>query len=375
MPIHDPSWLCVFAKKVKGTVLSVGLLLALTGAANIDAATESSDESSAESAAQFLAILPPYIDADKSRGTTEGRGVRAIYGYSLAPKWYWETDIFGSILETGDSNVTDFYQTGVATGLSWSLYERSRTQWTPYAVGTLGAVFDDAQPDSNDGTAVSLAVGLGAVSKSLFDNGLKVRGEARYLYDTFDDNYGDVHWSVGIEIPLGEVRTVERIVYVDRAVEVPVERLVRVTEDDTDGDSVPDSRDKCANTLAGARVDATGCIIDAQTVTFNTISFQSRSANLTFSSQKALTPVAESFKSQTDLKIEIAGHTDSIGSAEYNQDLSQKRADSVRQFLIDQGVDAERLSAIGYGEMQPVAENDSESGRAMNRRVEFRLVK
>jgi len=236
-------------------------------------------------------------------------------------------------------------------------------------------ICDDAKQDYNDGTAVSLAVGLGAVSKSLFEKGLKVRGEARYLYDTFDDNYGDVHWSVGIEIPLGEVRTVERIVYVDRAVEVPVERLVRVTEDETDGDSVPDSRDKCANTLAGARVDATGCIIDAQTVTFKTISFQSNSANLTFSSQKALTPVAESFKSQTDLKVEIAGHTDSIGSAEYNQDLSQRRADSVRQFLIDQGVDAERLSAVGYGEMQPVAENDSESGRAMNRRVEFRLVK
>lgn len=324
---------------------------------------------------QFIAFLPFHINADRDRGASEGRGFRAIYGRSLAEHWYWESDVFGAVLETGKDTITDFYQLGAETGLSWSLYERSRTQWTPYAIGTLGAVFNDVQPDSDDDSSFTLGAGLGAVSKSLFDNGLKVRGEVRYLFDTFKEDFGDVHWSLGLEIPLGEIRTVERVVYVDRTVEVAVEKVIRVADTDSDGDSVPDSRDQCENTLSGARVDATGCIIDAQTVTFNTISFQPSSSELTYGSKKTLLPVAESFNSQKDLKIEIAGHTDSIGSAEYNQGLSQQRANSVREFFIDQGIESSRLTAVGYGEMQPVTENDTESGRAMNRRVEFRLLK
>lgn len=359
------------AVKRNPSALFTGCLLILSA----NTLAEDDIPSSVDVTPQFIAILPFHLAADDDRGASEGRGFRAIYGRSLAEHWYWESDFFGAVMETGASSITDFYQLGVGTGLSWSLYERSHTQWTPYAIGTLGAVFNDVQPDSDDGSSFVLAAGLGAVSKSLFDNGLKLRGEVRYLFDTFEEDFGDVHWSIGLEIPLGEVRAVERIVYVDRTVEVEVEKVIQVSGPDTDGDSVPDSRDKCENTLSGARVDATGCIIDAQTVTFNTISFQSRSSELTYGSKKALMPVAESFKSQKDLKIEIAGHTDSTGSAEYNQVLSQERANSVRQFFIDQGVESGRLTAVGYGEMEPVTENDTESGRAMNRRVEFRLLK
>jgi OmpA-OmpF porin, OOP family len=361
----------IAVKRKSSILFSAGLMVLSANAL----AEEESLSPVADVTPQFIAILPFHLTADDDRGASEGRGFRAIYGRSLAEHWYWESDFFGAVMETGASSATDFYQLGVGTGLSWSLYERSHTQWTPYAIGTLGAVFNDVQPDSDDGGSFVLAAGLGAVSKSLFDNGLKLRGEVRYLFDTFDKDFGDLHWSLGLEIPLGQVKTVERIVYVDRTVEVEVEKVIQVSDHDTDGDSVPDSRDKCENTLSGARVDATGCIIDAQTVTFNTISFQSRSSELTYGSKKTLLPVAESFKSQKDLKIEIAGHTDSIGSAEYNHGLSQERADAVRQFFIDQGVESSRLTAVGYGEMEPVTENDTESGRAMNRRVEFRLLK
>ncbi len=71
--------------------------------------------------------------------------------------------------------------------------------------------------------------------------------------------------------------------------------------------------------------------------------------------------------------IRIEGHTDSTGARDYNVDLSQRRAESVRQYLIDQGVDSDRLRAVGLGPDEPVADNDTESGRAENRRVEFHI--
>jgi OOP family OmpA-OmpF porin len=69
--------------------------------------------------------------------------------------------------------------------------------------------------------------------------------------------------------------------------------------------------------------------------------------------------------------VEVAGHTDSTGSETYNQGLSERRANSVKDYLTSQGVTATRLSAKGYGEAQPVASNDTKEGRAENRRVEL----
>ncbi|MEM0933684.1 MAG: OmpA family protein, partial [Bacteroidota bacterium] len=71
----------------------------------------------------------------------------------------------------------------------------------------------------------------------------------------------------------------------------------------------------------------------------------------------------------------VEGHTDSVGSAKTNQRLSESRANSVRDFLVDKGIGADRLTAIGYGEDKPIATNNTRSGRAQNRRVEINLIK
>jgi len=76
-----------------------------------------------------------------------------------------------------------------------------------------------------------------------------------------------------------------------------------------------------------------------------------------------------------DVNVEVAGHTDSVGTDEHNMDLSQRRAEAVRAYLIGKGISAERLVAKGYGESQPVADNDTEAGRFKNRRVELSPVK
>jgi OmpA-OmpF porin, OOP family len=324
---------------------------------------------------QFIAVTGIYIDSDNDRGASEGRGFRVAYGRSLTPKWYWETDGFGAILETGDAVMLDFYQIGVSTGLSWSLYDRHPDHWTPYLLGMVGTTYNDAQPDDSDGFDLTLAAGVGAVSRSLFSNGIRLRGEARYLYDTYASDQTDWHFSLGIEIPLRGARVIERIQYIERVTEVSREVEVIVTPDDpdSDGDGVPDSRDLCPDTLPGARVDATGCIIESQTIALSNVAFELGSANLTPSSRDALNRIAASLKAQTDLRIEIAGHTDSQGAVAYNMDLSQRRADAVREYLLGQGVDESQLQAKGYGPHEPVADNSTASGRAMNRRVEFRI--
>jgi OOP family OmpA-OmpF porin len=79
-------------------------------------------------------------------------------------------------------------------------------------------------------------------------------------------------------------------------------------------------------------------------------------------------------ESQNNVNVEIAGHTDSVGADTYNLSLSQQRAASVKQFLVGNGIASYRLVAKGYGEISPIASNDTPTGRATNRRVEFRLT-
>jgi OOP family OmpA-OmpF porin len=83
--------------------------------------------------------------------------------------------------------------------------------------------------------------------------------------------------------------------------------------------------------------------------------------------------VADLIKSNPDVKVDIQGHTDSIGSEEYNLALSERRAKAVAAFLMDQGVNADQLETSAFGFSQPIADNDTEEGRAMNRRVAFSI--
>jgi outer membrane protein OmpA-like peptidoglycan-associated protein len=87
-----------------------------------------------------------------------------------------------------------------------------------------------------------------------------------------------------------------------------------------------------------------------------------------------LEKVVQLLENNPNIKIEIAGHTDNKGSDTYNTNLSQGRAESVRKFLVKNWIEGERIQAKGYGESQPETENESEEGRQINRRVEFRVL-
>lgn len=140
---------------------------------------------------------------------------------------------------------------------------------------------------------------------------------------------------------------------------------------DSDGDGVVDRLDKCPGTARGVKVDAAGCEI-AQPVVLRGVNFETDSARLTPDSFPVLDAAAATLIKRGDVKVEVAGHTDSSGGAKHNQVLSQRRADAVKAYLVSKGVPAANLTSRGYGATQPIADNKTASGRAANRRVELR---
>ena len=84
--------------------------------------------------------------------------------------------------------------------------------------------------------------------------------------------------------------------------------------------------------------------------------------------------VLETLRRNPNIVVAVEGHTDSDGDARYNESLSQRRAETVRDYLIARGVEADRLTALGYGESRPIADNSTATGKAQNRRVVLRVV-
>lgn len=153
----------------------------------------------------------------------------------------------------------------------------------------------------------------------------------------------------------------------------PAPAAVPATPPDSDHDGVPDNIDQCPNTPAGVQVDAVGCPLKGS-ITLEGVNFEYNSAALTVASHPPLDAIADGLKKHPRLKVEIQGHTDSTGSVPYNMKLSQKRADSVRDYLVYGGAKADQLVTKGYGPTQPVASNKTAEGRAKNRRVVLFVV-
>ena len=146
---------------------------------------------------------------------------------------------------------------------------------------------------------------------------------------------------------------------------------------DNDGDGILDDMDQCPDTPAGVEVDENGCPVAEEikeNLVLEGVSFGSGSAQLTPESIGVLARVAESLRAWPEVRIEVRGHTDSSGPAEGNRDLSHRRALSVRDSLIQMGISPSRITAIGYGEDFPIADNSTAAGRAKNRRVELHRV-
>lgn len=197
--------------------------------------------------------------------------------------------------------------------------------------------------------------------------------------------------------------------YKDHCPDTPEEERANVDEwgctNDSDHDGVPDSADRCPNTPQGVRVDEFGCPVDTDgdgiadyldqcptipgdkanngcpTIkkeirnllkkAMQGIQFETGKAIIKPTSRPILNQIATVFIDNPTYKVEVQGHTDNVGKADYNQDLSERRAQAVRSYLISAGVPESQLVAHGYGLTMPIADNATAAGRAKNRRVEF----
>jgi OmpA-OmpF porin, OOP family len=163
---------------------------------------------------------------------------------------------------------------------------------------------------------------------------------------------------------------------------------------DADGDGVADDADSCPATPAGTAVDETGCpaqqegcrapapgepinlegCATGESVVLKGVNFEVNSSRLTVNARAILNQVADSLAAAPAMKVEIGGHTDAQGSDDFNQKLSERRAQAVHDYLVARGIDPSRLSSRGYGESQPIESNETPEGREVNRRVEMKVI-
>ncbi|MBT3258316.1 MAG: OmpA family protein [Deltaproteobacteria bacterium] len=141
--------------------------------------------------------------------------------------------------------------------------------------------------------------------------------------------------------------------------------VVEVICVDDDGDLVCAELDKCPGTPKGARVNKFGCWV------LGDVLFDFDKSNIKPQYYRFLDDAAKVFEMNPSIKVEVQGNTDNIGTAKYNMGLSLRRANAVMQYLINKGVAQSRLNARGFGFSRPVATNDTDEGRALNRRVEL----
>ncbi len=141
---------------------------------------------------------------------------------------------------------------------------------------------------------------------------------------------------------------------------------------DADGDGVPDAQDQCPGTSAGAKVDEKGCYIVITEVREQQlrVNFANNSIEVTPDSYGEIESIAQFMREYPLTKVVLEGHTDDRGAEAYNQQLSEKRAAAVAKVLIERfGIDKARVSSRGYGESSPLVSNDTAENRALNRRV------
>ncbi len=252
---------------------------------------------------------------------------------------------------TRDTGVTRFFTNLVK---EYSLTENSAI----YAlIGAGIELYEDEAFDNENGLFGNYGVGY----KYTLDNGMALKADLRHLIET-DHGDNNLLYTVGLAIPFGK----KAMAPAPMPEPAPVKKMA---PKDTDGDGVYDNMDKCPNTPMGAKVDVNGCavLVDLK------INFDTNSAVVKPQYDNKVKAFANYMKDNKTVKATIEAHTDSRASDAYNQKLSERRAASTVQALENLQVDISRLKAKGYGESQPIASNETEEGRAANRRVQARI--
>lgn len=267
----------------------------------------------------------------------------------------------------------------IAVGALFHLKEGSTRPFIAAGMGDLE--FETQSGYDFSETLVHLGLGV----KKYFDSNIVLRGELMAM-NSLDNEFTDLGARIAVGYAFG--RSVTPVVEEEPVKEVVVVIQEQVVEEkpepapapvkpvpapvDTDKDGVVDAQDKCPSTDAAFKVDATGCpVMLSQSIEIKmNVKFPNNSSIISRDNYSEIQKVADFMKQFDGTEVTVEGHSDSTGSDAYNKMLSQRRADSVKNVLINEfKVAPERVKAIGYGEERPIADNATPEGRAANRRV------
>ncbi|MEJ0037440.1 MAG: OmpA family protein [Gammaproteobacteria bacterium] len=323
----------------------------------------------------YVTPMIGVLRADKDR-PTDGRdyaiGSLAL-GKHLSEAWSAEVLLNGTKLQGDPAFAPDVTLWGGSLDLLRVFNRAGR--FSPYIGVGAGAVEYDITPGAAGADAMWQA-SIGAFW-TLWEG---ANGNSFALRPDFKARWDDAHTAgrltdyigqLGFQYTWGGTKRVASIAPpppVAVAPAPPPPPVVPAPPGDEDHDGVTDDRDRCPGTPPGVAVDANGCP-QKGSITLEGVTFEYNSANLQAGSLNILDDVADGLKKHPRLKVELQGHTDSRGPDAYNLTLSQKRADSVRAYLLKDGVPTTQITAKGYGEGQPIADNNTDAGRAQNRRV------
>ena len=323
----------------------------------------------------YIAPSVNYTFSDSDRKADDGWGAGVALGKSISEHWNMELGLTGSSLDfkTGSGSY-DLQSLGVD-----AVYLLNRNaSFTPYGVLGLGVLRTDIPGTDDTGLMANAGVGI---MKRLTDN-IDLRADARYRWDgnatnAFNrSNFGDAIISVGLNIALGAkaqpAPTPEPV-----AQPAPEPMPVAQPAPEPKPAPMPEPVAQPAPVAPALTTPQAAQLEQAKPGDVVTIlegvNFEFDSARLRPDAIVILDEAATVLDRRKDINVDVVGHTCNIGTEQYNQGLSERRAKSVYDYFVNKGIAAERLTTQGYGETKPAHSNATREGRAKNRRVELHI--